>query len=1156
MDAAVFDAVKRFINAGTWEARRSVFGEFADLLRSPEALHMLNYNAADARHEPSVRRALSARIRLLERSRQEIEAIYADRDRLHDAVDRFVNARSQAERQAIAESSRTALFSVGADQVFADLLLQDRDADEQRFIEACWNELEEIRKGARRVPISKAAPASRDSHPDTPLEAFLSAERWSAIQRLLETATNDLFSPLALEAIETRAKKTSTASGELPRIKARLQLLRAAHRFGIIGAYAFAQGFGQGGQVVPSALMREFRDAVQDGDRLNDICDRHPILISIYRKMNGEDPTGPLPPPRLPLIVGSAASALMEMLKETSPALIIDRLTPVLDDLDPRLYPGLWGAIRLRRGDARAKLDKSAAGLSSVLEDLDAARVVFTADRFPIDHGETALYAGRALLAGGHADKALAEFDTALKYLSVAAREDRLLMAVAPRSVDEIGALRARAELLEAEALWKARRHGEAQERAQEIEARHDGSAPEVAAEACLLQVHLAQSQEGLDADDRISSGERACRRGLNHLHGVESASDTALRLQVQLIHLLLRSEAHKLRERVAEAEALLEDALRSAKAESRATAELKLVEHELVTGYARKRGWKTRARACAREILRLADILHDPALEAEGNERMGEVAPATSSLTYYRRAADQFGKLGQRENQADALRRIGDRHFDAQEWAAAVEAYDEARAVEPRLDGEPTDAFARSSKTSGLFPRAAYAAHKIGRHADALLCSEAGKARFLRQRAAGRAHIDGAVPWFLSGVVGDGLLVMPVVTSHGTITFVVPGNARSVSADHVVETAANHRAWNELLTAWMNAYFNFTAQRDIPAWESVVGRMCERLWGLLMDDVRQRIIKLGGRRGLPVLFVPPNLLAPLPFHAARDSNGTCPFIDDHPLAYAPGISPLQAHAGHRAASSPKALAFIDPDGDLPFSSYELRCLKRYVPRRDLRAYEGKRAEHRRFFELASKVDYLHFACHGFHQWAKPLETGVKVADGGLGALQFLNSEVDLRHLRLASLSACETGISTAFRRLYGNTMTYGGEEYVGLPGAFHAAGAQYVLSTLWPVEDYVATLFFEEFYRLHLAEKIDCFDAFCSARKWLRNRTAADTLDDIRQRLSERGVRNDIADHLRDIETLVRHEYEPGDKLFAHPNCWAAFVLSGSPHARQAKSS
>jgi hypothetical protein len=132
--------------------------------------------------------------------------------------------------------------------------------------------------------------------------------------------------------------------------------------------------------------------------------------------------------------------------------------------------------------------------------------------------------------------------------------------------------------------------------------------------------------------------------------------------------------------------------------------------------------------------------------------------------------------------------------------------------------------------------------------------------------------------------------------------------------------------------------------------------------------------------------------------------------------------------------------------------------------------------------------------------------------------------------------------------------MTFGGEEYIGLPGALHAAGAESVLSTLWPVEDYVATLLIEEFYRLHFAERLDCFPAFCGARQKLREHTADATIGDVRRRLSEPDVTEEIAGHLANIEAFVRRKYAPEDHPFDHPNCWAPYVLSGHPDGRQAK--
>jgi CHAT domain-containing protein len=62
----------------------------------------------------------------------------------------------------------------------------------------------------------------------------------------------------------------------------------------------------------------------------------------------------------------------------------------------------------------------------------------------------------------------------------------------------------------------------------------------------------------------------------------------------------------------------------------------------------------------------------------------------------------------------------------------------------------------------------------------------------------------------------------------------------------------------------------------------------------------------------------------------------------------------------------------------------------------------------------------------------------------------------------LVVLSGCETGVGTAWSTSFAR-----GEDYTTLARSFLYAGAQYVLATLWRIEDEGAAAFAEQFYAL-----------------------------------------------------------------------------------------
>ena len=73
--------------------------------------------------------------------------------------------------------------------------------------------------------------------------------------------------------------------------------------------------------------------------------------------------------------------------------------------------------------------------------------------------------------------------------------------------------------------------------------------------------------------------------------------------------------------------------------------------------------------------------------------------------------------------------------------------------------------------------------------------------------------------------------------------------------------------------------------------------------------------------------------------------------------------------------------------------------------------------------------------------------------DGILTALEV--SQLDLSHVELATLSACETGLGD----------TAGGEGLLGLQRAFQLSGAKSVMATLWTIRDDASRSLMIDFY-------------------------------------------------------------------------------------------
>lgn len=105
---------------------------------------------------------------------------------------------------------------------------------------------------------------------------------------------------------------------------------------------------------------------------------------------------------------------------------------------------------------------------------------------------------------------------------------------------------------------------------------------------------------------------------------------------------------------------------------------------------------------------------------------------------------------------------------------------------------------------------------------------------------------------------------------------------------------------------------------------------------------------------------------------------------------------------------------------------------------------------------------------------------GRELPEGVLGGI--LTSEeishLDLSNVKIAVLSACETGQGQA-----------GNEGLFGLERAFKKAGAQTLVLSLWQVSDWVTKDFMIAFYQHLLSTNWNKRDAFELAKKEIRNK-------------------------------------------------------------------
>lgn len=241
------------------------------------------------------------------------------------------------------------------------------------------------------------------------------------------------------------------------------------------------------------------------------------------------------------------------------------------------------------------------------------------------------------------------------------------------------------------------------------------------------------------------------------------------------------------------------------------------------------------------------------------------------------------------------------------------------------------------------------------------------------------------------------------------------------------------------------------------------------------------------------VLVVPDGPLRLLPFAAlARDGDGRGearflvswkPF---HKAVSATVYAELKRSRREGRLHSPRVVAFGDPwygtaepggNGEsrrraagagapppLPASRDEANAVTALFGA-TARALLGKEATEEAARALPRRTDYVHFACHGVLDEARPLSSGLVLSTpepGSDGEREngFLQAWEVFERVRLDAdlvvLSACETGLG----------MEGGGEGLIGLTRAFQYAGARTVLASLWGVGDASTRELMEVFYR------------------------------------------------------------------------------------------
>ena len=389
--------------------------------------------------------------------------------------------------------------------------------------------------------------------------------------------------------------------------------------------------------------------------------------------------------------------------------------------------------------------------------------------------------------------------------------------------------------------------------------------------------------------------------------------------------------------------------------------------------------------------------------------------------------------------------------------------------------------------------------------------------------------------------------LVYLVATPAGSLGLIVhrSDDAGEVAIEPVWLDAFSEMHLHELLVGpkndpalggWFGSYER--QQEQFADWLATIEDVTHRLWDVVMGPVVDRLETLQVPQAV---LIPTDLLAVLPLHAAwTERTGRRYYaLDAMTFSYASSSRAL-IHA-RRIAALPmgnRLLAVDEPmpitgGGSLPNSHAEVEAIASHFT--EVEVFQHRQATRRSILDALPTAQVAHFSCHGVTNWNEPLRSGLLLAHDEMLTVHDL-FQVRLTGARLATLSACETGI-------VGTQLP---DEVIALPSAFLQAGFAGTVASLWSVTDISTAMLMERFYRLWREEGLQPALALREAQRWLRDTTNQQKAEYFARDISAlTGAMKMPEEVAADFFSQVLSR-EPKACSFQHPFWWAAFYLTG----------
>ena len=258
------------------------------------------------------------------------------------------------------------------------------------------------------------------------------------------------------------------------------------------------------------------------------------------------------------------------------------------------------------------------------------------------------------------------------------------------------------------------------------------------------------------------------------------------------------------------------------------------------------------------------------------------------------------------------------------------------------------------------------------------------------------------------------------------------------------------------------------------------------------------------------------------------------------------GAAPGRTTVGDENESSVSRTAIRNGNlnfAPLPGTEREVKSIASFYrstfPKAPLAQGVAEQATEDRVRVAARRFNHLHFATHGYFVSVEQADeftsehpgllSGSALAGANRGAIDENSDDgiltalevasLDLQHVELAVLSACETGLGKVVR----------GEGVLGLQRAFHIAGAETTVASLWKVDDDATVAVMSEFYRQMWEERAGKAASLRQTQLAMLNR-----FDLTSSKLQPRGL------------AVLPPEKTDSPSTGLPPYYWAAIVISG----------